>query len=174
MTLLLLQLLQVLVIAIAVAVSLLLMPQPSETALELAEPLARSFIQETLQSAPVHPTPRDQLLQGYTVLITGPTSGIGQGLATVLSQMGATVIGMGRSHDKLQALQQQGILTDFVTADLTDLDQVATAANTLLKTNITLDVIIANAGMHYGWTTFHSPQTPQGIEQLMGGKREQD
>ena len=88
--------------------------------------------------------------------------------------MGATVIGMGRSHDKLQALQQQGILTDFVTADLTDLDQVATAANTLLKTNITLDVIIANAGMHYGWTTFHSPQTPQGIEQLMGGKREQD
>lgn len=39
---------------------------------------------------------------GKTILVTGASSGIGQAIAVLCSEMGATVIGVGRNHERLK------------------------------------------------------------------------
>ena len=117
-------------------------------------------------------------LGGVRIAITGATSGIGLGLARYLHGLGATVIAIGRSTSKLQALQisldgdnddnsKQRRVETFV-ADLADLSSVARAADEIASRFDSISYLINNAGLHYandvilGFWKKHS--TPQGFD----------
>jgi len=95
----------------------------------------------------------EQPLVGVTVVITGPTSGLGLGLAKTLYRMGATIVAVGRSPSKLSSLNTVLASLDneshrvytFV-ADFTDLVSVSKAADAILAKFDSLDFLINNAG----------------------------
>lgn len=97
-----------------------------------------------------------QPLHNTIVVVTGATHGIGLALTRVMTQLGAHVIALGRSSTKLEALlkQQQdndhGTITT-VCANLEDLQQVANAANDILRNFTQIDILINNAGIHDGY-----------------------
>jgi hypothetical protein len=150
------------IIFIGIQAFLLKWPQPKVDVMEdFALPLAKKYM-NTFTATP---------LQGVRVLITGPTSGIGKGLARVLSELGASIIAVGRSASKLEQLQADlGGLVDPFVADFSDLNSVASVANSISDKYDHIDVIIANAGIHYHWVTFSSPRTKQGYDLLYGSK----
>ena len=103
--------------------------------------------------------PAGSPLDGVNIAITGPTSGIGIGLARYLHGLGATIIAIGRSPSKLQALQaaldgdadnrnNKRRVETFV-ADLTDLSSVARAADEIASRFDSISYLINNAGLHY-------------------------
>ena len=84
-------------------------------------------------------------LFGKTILVTGASSGIGRGIASVCSKMGASVIINGRNTDKLQEtlsmMEGEGHLV--LAGDLTDREQVVNLVTKLPK----LDGIVHCAGL---------------------------
>ena len=106
-------------------------------------------------------TPTSQVLTKTHVLITGATNGIGKELTLALLNLGATVIGVGRSQTKLDDLvtttaSLQGTVHPL-RADLSDLDQVAKLKPLVLEITPKLDYLVNNAGIHYGppWLAMH-------------------
>ena len=91
-------------------------------------------------------------LCGKTVVITGPTSGLGKAAAHQLASMGANLILVGRSAEKLHEtvnelhrdVQDQQITS--VVADMGDLNAVAVATQTILNSIQSLHAVIHNAG----------------------------
>jgi NAD(P)-dependent dehydrogenase (short-subunit alcohol dehydrogenase family) len=80
------------------------------------------------------------------VLVTGSTDGIGLRTAQLLVARGAEVVLHGRSAEKLAAARQSigaGVV-DALTADLSDLDEVAELAAAAPP----IDVLINNAGIY--------------------------
>ena len=59
------------------------------------------------------------LLSGRKCLVTGASSGIGKATCQVLTRYGAQVVGSGRSQEVLLALKKEGLIIDFVVADVT-------------------------------------------------------
>ncbi|HIO76831.1 MAG TPA: SDR family oxidoreductase [Gammaproteobacteria bacterium] len=87
-------------------------------------------------------------LTGKMVLITGINSGIGHETARVLSLRGACVIGTARSLDKAtQACSSFGSKAIPIACELTDLDSVRSALESIKSYTDQLDIIIANAGI---------------------------
>ena len=87
-----------------------------------------------------------------TVVITGASAGIGAQAAIVLAGMGFDVVPIGRSESKLNAIADQmraaGQASVMpIVADLANMDEVRTLANTLLATTSRIDVLINNAGV---------------------------
>lgn len=85
-----------------------------------------------------------------TVLITGPTSGIGRITAFALAQKGYKLILLARDHAKVTALQKE--LSEYgeayiVIADLADLQSVRRAVAQIKRDFTSLDVLINNAGL---------------------------
>lgn len=121
----------------------------------------------TLSSDPsVDPLP----LKGVVVVVTGCTSGIGLELSKLLStKLGATVIGVGRSPDKLKSLSEDGILQQAFVADFSDLNTVATAARQMIDSVPKIDILINNAGL-YARASPDFPTTEQGYDWTFGGK----
>ena len=82
-------------------------------------------------------------------LITGPTSGIGQGFAQALAAQGHDLVLVSRDRVRLDALAQEmhevhGVKAEVVPADLTqraDIDRVASAIG-----GLEIDVLVNNAG----------------------------
>ena len=126
--------------------------------------------------------PTGKPLDGINIAITGPTSGIGNGLARYLHGLGATIIAIGRSPSKLQALQtaldgdadngnSKRRVETFV-ADLTDLSSVARAADEIALRFDSISYLINNAGLHYtndlilGFRREYATQ--QGYDQAFG------
>ena len=126
--------------------------------------------------------PAGSPLDGVNIAITGPTSGIGIGLARYLHGLGATIIAIGRSPSKLQALQaaldgdadnrnNKRRVETFV-ADLTDLSSVARAADEIASRFDSISYLINNAGLHYtndlilGFRRKHATQ--QGYDRCFG------
>jgi len=101
------------------------------------------------------------------VAVTGATSGIGRGLTSVLHDLGATIVAVGRSPSKLAALREelgQERIETFV-ADLTDLHSVARVAHEITSHVDHLDYLVNNAGIHYSsgpilrfWSEHATPQ----------------
>jgi NAD(P)-dependent dehydrogenase (short-subunit alcohol dehydrogenase family) len=95
----------------------------------------------------------DQMsLEGRTVLVTGPTSGLGRTAVSELSAMGARVLLVGRDPDKLERTMTELIawsgnreIATYV-ADMGSLASVRAGAAAILDREERLDVLIDNAG----------------------------
>lgn len=89
-----------------------------------------------------------------TILITGATDGIGLETAKKLVMLGHTLLIHGRSPEKLAQTQQtlQSLRDDVqiktYLADLSDLAEVASLAESILQEQSKLDVLINNAGVY--------------------------
>jgi len=97
------------------------------------------------------PPPAD-VLRGKTVLITGPTSGLGRAATDALAGLGARIVLVGRDRDRLTAVRDDLIRTHgadrfpTVVADMASLTSVRQAVTRVLSTEPRLDVVIDNAG----------------------------
>jgi dehydrogenase/reductase SDR family member 12 len=111
-------------------------------------------------------SPGDDALSGQTVLITGPTSGLGRETAGQLADLGARVILVGRNQGRLEAVrdalvERHGIdRFPIVVADMADLASVRHAVDRILETEPRLDVVIDNAGAIFP----ERVMSPDGIE----------
>ena len=105
-------------------------------------------------------------LAGRTVVITGPTSGLGREAAGSLAAMGARLVLVGRDPDKLARTVDElraatpGVELATVVADLSSLTSVRAAAATILATEPRLDVLIDNAGAMFA----ERGETDEGFE----------
>ena len=116
-------------------------------------------------------TPSETPLEGIKVVVTGATSGIGLALTQRLVELGATVVAWGRSERKLEELKNRfdGVVT--VSADFDDLASVSQSANWMLKEFSSIDVLINNAGMHYGnGASWNSTISKQGYDRVFTSK----
>lgn len=91
-------------------------------------------------------------LAGRSVLVTGPTSGLGRQAAEELASLGARVILVGRSAERLNEVRGALIATHgddrfpTVVADMSSLESVRRAVAHITSTEERLDVLIDNAG----------------------------
>jgi NAD(P)-dependent dehydrogenase (short-subunit alcohol dehydrogenase family) len=97
-------------------------------------------------------SPPDGVLAGKTVLITGPTSGLGLATTEAMATLGARVVLAGRSAERLGAMRE-ALITQHgedrfpvVVADMGSLASVRAAVERVLATEPRLDVLIDNAG----------------------------
>ena len=96
--------------------------------------------------------PPDGKLAGRTVLITGPTSGLGRAATDALAALGARIILVGRSEERLSALRDSLVgrhgedRFPIVLADMGSLASVRAAVRRVVETESSLDVLIDNAG----------------------------
>ena len=124
--------------------------------------------------------PPPDALAGKTVLITGPTSGLGRAAAEGLAALGARVILVGRSPERLAAVREElaaapggrgarrrgraagGGVDRFpiVVADMGSLASVRAAVAQVLESEPRLDVVVDNAGTIYP----ERIEGPDGIE----------
>ena len=96
--------------------------------------------------------PGPDALRGKTVLVTGPTSGLGRAAAVSLASSGARVILVSRSEDRLREVREElKALTGedrfpVVVADMSSLASVREAVATIISQEDRLDVLVDNAG----------------------------
>jgi dehydrogenase/reductase SDR family protein 12 len=89
-------------------------------------------------------------LAGRTVVITGPTSGLGLAAAWQMTRMGAHLVLVGRSQKKLDDVRTElaadGSSPDMVVADMGDLVGVAAAAAAIARLAPQVHALVHNAG----------------------------
>ncbi|MDJ0943290.1 MAG: SDR family oxidoreductase [Kiloniellales bacterium] len=87
---------------------------------------------------------------GRVVLVTGGSSGVGKATALRIAEAGATTIIIARDPQKLEATQQEaaarGLELITYAADLTDAEQCAALAQTLVEAHGGVDILVNNAG----------------------------
>ena len=105
-------------------------------------------------------------LAGKTVLVTGPTSGLGRAAAEELAGLGARLVLVGRDEARLAAVRDHLVSRHgddrfpTVVADLGSIRSVRQAAERILDTEARLDVLVDNAGAIFP----HRVEGPDGIE----------
>ena len=105
-------------------------------------------------------------LDGRTVLITGPTSGLGRAATDSFAARGARVVLVGRSRERLTAVRDALVASHgegrfpIVVADMGSLRSVRAAVAQVLTTESRLDVLVDNAGAIFAERT----EGPDGIE----------
>jgi NAD(P)-dependent dehydrogenase (short-subunit alcohol dehydrogenase family) len=104
-------------------------------------------------------------MDGKLCVVTGATSGVGYQAARRLAQGGASLVLVCRNPLKAAQVQAElqhacGNQVDVLHADLSQLDEVRTAAAMLLEKYPQIDVLINNAGLH----NTHRTLTEQGFE----------
>lgn len=103
---------------------------------------------------------------GRTVVITGPTSGLGREAAGSFARMGARIVLVGRDVGRLErtAAELQGETPDApigtIVADMSSLASVRAAADRILAEEPRIDVIVDNAGAMFA----ERQVTPEGFE----------
>lgn len=111
------------------------------------------------------PPPADALV-GRTVLVTGPTSGLGLQTARSLADLGARVVLAGRHAGRLEAVRDELVATHgedrfpLLVVDMASLASVRAAVEQVLATETRLDALVDNAGAMYPQRTV----SPDGIE----------
>ncbi|MEN0645408.1 3-ketoacyl-ACP reductase [Alkalicoccobacillus gibsonii] len=92
-----------------------------------------------------------QTIKGKTALITGAGKGIGKATAIALANEGVNVGLVARTEADLTGLAEQlketGVKVAIATADISSLEQVNEAVETLTKELGTFDILINNAGI---------------------------
>ena len=97
-------------------------------------------------------SPPDGALVGKTVLITGPTSGLGRATTDAVASLGARVVLVGRSEERLARVRDELVAAHgedrfpIVVADMGSLGSVRAAVEQILETEPRLDIVIDNAG----------------------------
>jgi dehydrogenase/reductase SDR family protein 12 len=105
-------------------------------------------------------------MAGRTVLVTGPTSGLGRAATDALAALGARVILVGRSAERIGRLRDELVHVHgedrfpIVVADMGSLASVRAAVARILETESRLDVLVDNAGAIYP----ERIEGPDGIE----------
>jgi len=95
-------------------------------------------------------------LQGTVALVTGASSGIGEATARALAAQGATVAGVARRKDRLDALAADiGGLA--IEADVTDREQAEAAVERAARELGRVDVVVNNAGVMLLGTILDAP-----------------
>ena len=96
-------------------------------------------------------------LNGFRVLVTGVSAGMGVETARALAAHGATVVGTARhlakariATEAVQAEATSGGSLELITLDLASLASVRACADVLLATHEAFDLVIANAGVMAG------------------------
>ena len=79
-------------------------------------------------------------------LITGASSGIGEGMAEILGAAGVPVVLVARRSDRLEALAARFPGFDVLTADLNDPAGLATVAERIARESDPVDLVVNNAG----------------------------
>jgi len=106
--------------------------------------------------------PAEQMA-GRVVVLTGASAGIGAAAAIELGRLGATVVPIGRSARRLNAVAEQlegvgGTAAQPEIADLSSLQEVRALAQRLLAGHARIDVLVNNAGT----VAARRPLTPEG------------
>lgn len=103
-----------------------------------------------------------------TIVITGATNGIGLALTRTLCKLGAKhILAIGRSSEKLKRLRDElPTCVRTFRCDLSDLEQVATTANEILKTTEKIDILVNNAGIHALWDMFAKDANVGGLDRV--------
>jgi dehydrogenase/reductase SDR family protein 12 len=97
--------------------------------------------------------PIDQRLDGRTVVITGASSGIGEAAAFALAELGARLMLVGRSQERLAAIcrkltEHTGRLEfDFIQGDLSEISEIRRICEQMKTKVNSVDVLIHNAGV---------------------------
>ncbi len=105
-------------------------------------------------------------LAGRTVLITGPTSGLGRAATDAVAALGARVILVGRSQERLTTVRDALVAAHgedrfpVVVADMGSLRSVRAAVTQVLETEPRLHVLVDNAGAIFP----ERVEGPDGIE----------
>lgn len=87
-------------------------------------------------------------INGTTAIVTGASSGIGRAFSQSLIDQGATVYGLARSTDKLEAIQDQlGSSFIPVTMDITNHDAIEQWVEDTFSEAEAPDILINNAGL---------------------------
>jgi NADP-dependent 3-hydroxy acid dehydrogenase YdfG len=87
-------------------------------------------------------------LTDAVAVVTGASSGLGTHFSRALIERGATVFGLARSADTLEALREElGDAFHPLPCDVRDEDQVAEAFATVREEGGRLDVLLNNAGL---------------------------
>ena len=91
-------------------------------------------------------------MAGRTVVLTGPTSGLGRAAAGSFARMGARLILVGRDAGRLERTRDEllaevpGLEAVTIVADMASLASVRAAADEILEREPRIDVIVDNAG----------------------------
>jgi NAD(P)-dependent dehydrogenase (short-subunit alcohol dehydrogenase family) len=108
-------------------------------------------------------------LRGKTVVITGPTSGLGEQVARQLAVTGANLVLVARNEEKCGRVIEEitplctGNKPVFVRAEMGDLESVRSACAAIQQQFAHVDVLIHNAGALLNTRQI----SPQGIEQTI-------
>ncbi|MDD2636663.1 MAG: SDR family oxidoreductase [Bacteroidales bacterium] len=90
-----------------------------------------------------------------TVLITGATSGIGQACSELFLKKGWNVIATGRNNQKLDMLKTSGASVFLL--DITKQQDINNLVTHIVNNNITIDVLVNNAGFGQFGTIEETP-----------------
>ena len=108
-------------------------------------------------------------LEGRTIVITGPTSGLGRETARMLAPTGARLVLVARNREKASQLAAElsampgAVVPEVVVAEMGDLVSVATASRAIAATHARIDAVVHNAGALLNERTV----SPQGVEQTI-------
>jgi dehydrogenase/reductase SDR family member 12 len=110
--------------------------------------------------------PAADALRGRTVLVTGPTSGLGRAATDAIADAGARVILVGRDAPKLASVRDDLFRSHgedrfrTVVGDMASLGSIAAAVSQIVESEARLDVVIDNAGALFA----ERHESPDGIE----------
>ncbi len=107
-----------------------------------------------------------QLLSGQVVLVTGANSGIGEAIAVAFRQAGATVFGLVRQQEALEAVRARHHEIQWRAADVSRAQEVKAAVEGIAREAGRLDVVVNNAGI------FKFAPLDQASEELVRGNFE--
>ncbi|WNG13389.1 SDR family oxidoreductase [Cystobacter fuscus] len=95
-------------------------------------------------------------LQGWTALVTGATSGIGEACALLLSQEGARLILVGRREERLHSLAARlPTPSHCLVLDVSSREGVESSLASLPPEFADVDVLVNNAGLGLGLSPAH-------------------
>jgi citronellol/citronellal dehydrogenase len=96
---------------------------------------------------------RPQLFEGQVIIVTGGGSGLGRCIAHELAALGAQVVIVGRSEEKLQKVRaeivEDGGRVETMACDIRDEAQVIAVIDSVLQRFGRLDGLVNNAGGQY-------------------------
>lgn len=113
---------------------------------------------------------KEKSLSGQAALVTGAGRGIGAAIARKLADLGAAVVLCGRTRASLDAtasvITGGGGTATPLPCDVTSIESVAAAADTIQRTHGKLDILVNNAGVGAFAGPLHE-MTPETWEKVL-------